>query len=249
MRNDCFTVKQKDSFANVVTSHDVEIQAFLCKELACLLPGCGFLCEENDLIQTQGKEYVFVIDPIDGTANYAHGVKESAISVALLQNGKPLVGVVYNPFHDEMFYAEAGKGSYLNGKPIHASQRVFADGLFCTAMSLYQKAYAPLCAEIIMGAYLRCSDIRRFGSCALELCYLAAGRCDLYFEIRVFPWDYAAAFLILSEAGGILKGFRGESLAFDKPTPLIGANTAENYEELQNIVCKKMKEVPYEEKL
>lgn len=249
MLDNHFLVKQKGSFANLVTSHDIEIQDYLCKELSLIVPGCGFICEENDFISSINKEYVFVIDPIDGTSNYAHGIQESAISVALLHNGKPLYGVVYNPFHDEIFYATDGGGAYCNGNLIQTSKRIFADGLFCTAMSLYKKEYAKICSDIIYDVYLKCSDIRRFGSCALELCYLAAGRCDLYFEIRVFPWDYTAAYLILREAGGMLKGFNNEELDYKKVTPLIGANNLSNYNQLQEIVSKYLKSIPYEVKL
>ena len=242
-------VKQKGSYANLVTNHDVEIQEFLCNEFLKIIPGCGFICEENDFISNMNKEYVFVIDPIDGTSNYAHGIKESAISIALLKNSKPLYGVVYNPFHDEMFYATSGGGAYCNGNEIHVSNRIFEDSLFCTAMSLYKKEYAKICSDIIYDTYMKCSDVRRFGSCALELCYLAIGRCDLYFELRVFPWDYAAAYLILKEAGGVLKGFNGEELDFTKVTPLIGANNIANYNKLQKIVSKYLKIIPYEVKL
>ena len=112
-------------------------------------------------------------------------------------------------------------------------------------MSLYKKDLAPICSEIISEAYARCSDVRRYGTCALELCYLAEGKADLFFEMRVFPWDYAGAYLVLKEAGGVLRGFDGEVLTFDKATPLIGANNAENYEELNRIVMRHMEKVPY----
>ena len=102
---------------------------------------------------------------------------------------------------------------------------------------------------IILDTYMQCNDVRRFGTCALELCYLAAGRCDLYFEIRVFPWDYAAGYLILREAGGVLRGLRGEELDFRKVTLLVGANNEENYEKLDAIVNSHIKSLPYEEKV
>ncbi len=116
-------------------------------------------------------------------------------------------------------------------------------------MSLYRKEYAEICRDIIFDVYNKCNDFRRFGSCALELCYLAAGKCDLYFEIRVFPWDYAASYLILKEAGGVLKGLNGENLSYDKPTVLVGANNLENYEKLNDIIKKYLKELPYTENL
>ena len=120
----------------------------------------------------------------------------------------------------------------MNGSKLSVSDRVFENGLLCTAMSLYNKQYAKVCSDIIYEAYMQCNDVRRFGACALELCYMAAGTCDLYFEYRVLPWDYSAAYLILQEAGGVLVGRGGETLGCDVPTMLIGANTQKNLEKL-----------------
>ena len=141
-----------------------------------------------------------------------------------------------------MFTAINGNGAFCNGKKIKVSNKTFEQSLFCTALSLYQKNLADICSNIISEVYSRCSDIRRLGSCALELCYLAMGRCDLYFEIRVFPWDFAAAYLIFTEAGGILRGYNKEELTFDKVTMLIGANNQENFEKLNEIVSHNIKE-------
>ena len=114
-------------------------------------------------------------------------------------------------------------------------------------MSLYKKEHAKVCSDIIYEAYMECNDVRRFGSCALELCYIAAGRCDLYFEIRVFPWDFAAGLLILNEAGGIAGGLNGEPPSLTSPTVLIGANNLENFEKLAGIVNKHLHFTPYED--
>lgn len=246
MKAKSFTVDQKDSPSNIVTSADVGVQRFLQQKLCKLLPGSGFFGEEGNSVAAQN-EYTWIVDPIDGTANFARGIAECAISVALIRGDEAVLGVVYNPFQKHMFCAEKGKGAFLNGKPIHVSNAAFEEGLLCTALSLYRKDYAEKCTAVISEAYAQCNDIRRLGTCAIELCYLAAGRCDLYFEIRVFPWDYAAAFLILEEAGGVLFGFNGEKLSFDKATPLIGANSMENYIRLNAIVNKHIDKIPYEE--
>ncbi len=155
--------------------------------------------------------------------------------------------MVYNPYRDELFTAVKGQGACINGKPIHVSNASFEEGLLCTAMSLYRKDLADTGMAIIAETYAQCNDVRRFGACALERCYLAAGLCDLYFEIRVFPWDYAAAILVLTEAGGVVRGYDGEELTFDQATPVIGANTAENWKRLNAIVKKHISEMPYEE--
>jgi myo-inositol-1(or 4)-monophosphatase len=190
---------------------------------------------------------LFIIDPIDGTANFVRGLGQSAISVALAEDGRVKVGVVYNPYREEYYEAAEGLGARLNGKPISVSARDFSAGILCTAMSVYNKSLAKTCSDIIYDAYMECNDVRRFGGCALELCYLAAGRCDLYFEMRVFPWDYAAGYLILKEAGGELTGFGGEVLDFTKATALIGANRRDNYDKMRSLVEKHMTCIPYKE--
>ena len=243
-----YSITQKGNEENIVTSSDFLIQEFLIKNLKKLLPESGFLCEENNFLDFN-HEFVWVIDPIDGTTNFSRKIKNCAVSVALLNKQKPIIGVVYNIFNRELFSARQGCGAKLNGKTIKVSDNPFKNSILCTAMSLYNKEYAPICSDIINDAYLKCNDIRRFGSCALELCYIAAGMCDLYFEIRVFPWDYAAGMLILQEAGGILTGLNYEKPNYAKPTALIGANSSENYNILNSIINKYLKILPYEENL
>ena len=114
-------------------------------------------------------------------------------------------------------------------------------------MSLYKKEHARVCSDIIYEAYMQCNDIRRFGGCAKELCYIAAGRCELYFEIRVFPWDFAAASLVLTEAGGVLRGLNDEKPSMTGPTVLIAANNQKNYRILADIVNKHLPKTPYED--
>lgn len=246
IKNADFKVSSKGDCANIVTDSDLKVQRYLYEKLKELVQDSGFYGEEDEFKDIE-REYVWIIDPIDGTTNYSRGIPECAISVALVKNGRVVLGVVYDIFKNEVFSAVAGDGAYHNGNRINVSQRSFENGLFCTAMSLYKKEYALVCNDIIYEAYMQCNDVRRFGSCALELCYLAAGRCELYFEIRVFPWDYAAAYLILTEAGGVLRGFGGKAPDLTKPTALIGANNLENYEKLNKIVLKHLEKLPYEE--
>ena len=241
-----FSVTEKNEAANIVTTNDLASQKHLIKELSALLPNSGFYCEEEGVCE-RNKGYVWVIDPIDGTTNYSRGITECAISVALLKNQKAVLGVVYCVFSGDVYSAVLGKGAFLNGNPISVSSNPFKNSLFCTAMSLYKKEHAKVCADIIYETYMQCNDIRRFGSCALELCYLACGKCDLYFEIRVFPWDYAAAYLILREAGGVICGLANEELSLDCPTVIVAANSRENYEKLSQIVNKHLKTTPYKE--
>ena len=246
MLRDDFEVEQKESVVNIVTTADKQVQKFLEERLPELIPGSEVFGEEGTEA-VRNARYLWIVDPIDGTMNFSRGVGESAVSVALFGNGQPLVGVVYNPFRQEMFYAKKGEGSWLNGRRIHVSGATFAEGLFCTAWSLYNKTYAPQCMAIMEEAYAKCNDFRRFGTCALELCYLAAGRCDLFFEMRVFPWDWAAGGLILMEAGGVITDLEDRLPLYDRATPIIAANNRENYETLRGIVTKHVPKAPYEE--
>ena len=241
-----FSTAEKSQTTDIVTSSDLASQKYLIKELGTLLPNSGFYCEEEGVCDCE-KEYVWIIDPIDGTTNYSRGIADCGISVALLRNKKAVLGVVCSIFSGDIYSAVLGKGAFLNGKPISVSNNTFNRSLFCTAMSLYKKEHAKVCGDIIYETYMQCNDVRRFGSCALELCYLACGKCELYFEIRVFPWDYAAAYLILREAGGVICGLADKELTFDCPTVVVAANNKENYEKLSLIVNKHLKTTPYEE--
>jgi len=241
-----FTVETKGSISNNVTTIDYAVQECLKNRLSPLINGCTFIGEENCKEELLNSERCFwIVDPIDGTANFIRDMALSVISVGLIKNGTPVLGVVYNPYRDEMFYAEAGKGAFLNDEPIRVSDRIFAKSVFCTAFSLYNKNYAKPCIKIMEKAYYECEDVRRLGSAALELAYLACGRVDLFFEIRMFPWDFAAAEIIVREAGGYTGTIGSEKIAYSRPIPLICANTKENYEHLKRMVSDEIPVVPY----
>ena len=241
MVSDGFEIEQKGGSENIVTSSDVAVQNFLCERLLQLMPESGFLCEEKDINDTR-HEYTWIIDPIDGTANYSRGIDQCAICVGLKHHDDMQLGVVYIPRTDELFHAEKGKGAYLNGMRIHVSGRSFGDAVLCTALPVYHKEYAEVCSRIIVDAFGKCNDIRRFGACAPELCYLAMGRCELYFEYLLSPWDYAAASLIVTEAGGIISSADGSSLRLTEPTGVIAANSIENYRQLLGIVSNRQQQ-------
>lgn len=239
-----FEIMEKDGVENLVTSSDLAVQHFLTERLAEILPGSGFLCEEEDF-RDISEEYVWIIDPIDGTANYARGIEDCCISVALARNGVLQAGVVYSPGRRELYTAAKGCGAFLNGRPIHVSARPFENGLLCTAMSTYRKEYAKSCSDIIYDIYMRSNDVRRFGSAAVELCMMAKGTIELYFEMRLQPWDYAAASLILTEAGGCVADFDGNLPSLTKPSMVIAANTEENLSELLSTVRRHLDKLPY----
>lgn len=237
MQNDTFEITQKGGYANIVTSSDIAVQAFLKERLSQLLPGSGFLCEEEDVHQLKGED-TWIIDPIDGTANYARGIDQCGISVALKHQDEVVMGVVYLPRTGELFSAEKGRGACLNGRAIHVSGRPFADAVMCTALSVYHKEYTEVCSRVICDTFRQCNDIRRFGSAATELCYLAMGRAELYFEYLLSPWDYAAASLIVTEAGGCLSDLSGLEMPMTTPSGVLAANSRESLEKLQQIVRK-----------
>ena len=194
---------------------------------------------------TNDKEYVWVIDPIDGTANYSRGIDHCCISVALEHLGEIILGVVFSPARNEIYTAEKGKGAFCNGKPIHVSERSFGNSLFCTAMSTYRKEYAGICNDVIMDTYRQCNDFRRFGSAAIELCFLARGFIELYFEFRLQPWDYAAAMLILTEAGGYIRNLDGSLPRLNSPDLVFAANSEDSINRLSGIVRGHISIIPY----
>lgn len=232
---DGFEIEQKNGCENIVTSSDVAVQNFLCQRLAELLPRSGFLCEEKDIYDVQ-HEYTWIIDPIDGTANYSRGIGQCAICVGLKHNDEMLMAVVYLPHTDELFHAERGRGAYRNGRRIHVSGRKFDNAVLCTALPVYHKEHADVCSGIILETFKRCNDLRRFGAAAPELCYVAMGRCELYFEYLLSPWDFAAASLILTEAGGVISSRDGTPLCLTEPGGVVAANSKENHGQLVEIV-------------
>ncbi len=245
MQNTDFSLEVKGEKENLVTTNDKKIQEFLYSELRKIVSGSGFLGEES-VTSFNEAEYVWIVDPIDGTNNYVRGMRDCAVSVALERKGELILGVVYSPFTDELFSAEKGQGAFLNGKPIYVSDKSFDKGILCTAFSLYKKSLADICINIVRDMYAECMDFRRFGSAAMELCYLASGKCDLYFEICVHPWDYAAAAVVLREAGGFICALNQMPPSTRKATPIIAANTEENLRKIVNYTKKYIKEVPYD---
>lgn len=243
MLNEVFTIDEKSGHSDLVTSNDIAVQKFLEEKLTLLINNSAFFGEEGKKIPSDA-EYVWVVDPIDGTANYSRGLGLSVISVALLKNGKRFMGVVYNPYKEEMFHAVLGEGAYLNNEVIHVSDRPLEKSMLCSAMCLYEKRYAKPCFNIIERIYERSDDLRRLGTAALELCYVACGRAELYFEIRLSPWDYGAGTLIINEAGGFSEVMFNDDITLEKPAGVIAANSKENFEFIKNVVYDEIKEEP-----
>ena len=230
-----FEIDTKGSPENIVTTADAENEEFLRGTLLDLIPDSSFMGEEGDRDAILDDGYTWIVDPIDGTMNFSRGIPECAVSVALLKDGVPHIGVVYNPFTDILWKAERGKGAYRNGERIHVSGRGLGDCLLCTAWSTYDKSFAQGCFRVAEAMYPRCNDIRRIGTAACELSMLAEGSVDLYFEIRLAPWDHAAADVCIAEAGGCLTSIEGDVI-YDRPCPVIAANDPSNLAVLRDAV-------------
>ena len=230
-----FTVQNKGTRENLVTSADIENEKFLKSKLTGLIPGSVFIGEEGDEGKILDEGYTWIVDPIDGTANFSRGIPMVGISVALFKDGEPYIGIVYNPFTDTLWKAEVGKGAFKNDVPIHVSDVPFRDAIMCTAWCTYKKELAPACFRISEKVHPQCNDIRRIGTAACELSMLAEGAVDLYFEIRLSPWDYSAALTILKEAGGVCCSIEGD-VYYDGTCPIIAANNRENLDRLAKIV-------------
>ena len=206
--------KTKTSARDVVTNYDVETQNRIIKHLSGKFPNSGFVSEELQNDTFPDNELVFIIDPIDGTMNFTKDMGYSCISVACFKDKKPYVGVVYNPYRDEMFKATLGGGAFCNDKPISVTDRPLSESLVQTNTSAY---YPELQEEVIRRINLimpRCVDIRIEGSGALDICQAAAGRVGLHYEARLSLWDYAAAALILTEAGGEVLDLNGNPISY-----------------------------------
>lgn len=196
-------IVQKSSKNDLVTKYDKEIQDFLENKLSKILPNCTFLAEEGSDQKELKNGWCFIIDPIDGTTNFIKNFNHSAICVGLAKDKELVLGIVYDVDKNDLYYAQKGKGAYLNNEQIHVSDSSFTNSLVLFGTSPYARENAHKTFEITEKVFLNSLEIRRCGSAALDICYVACGKADLYYEMVIAPWDVAAATIILTEAGGI----------------------------------------------
>jgi myo-inositol-1(or 4)-monophosphatase len=219
-------ITDKAGAANYVTVYDVKVQEKLIAGLSVLFPGAQFFAEEKEnapgLLENG---LCFIIDPIDGTTNFIHEMHCSAISVGLYDRKEPVFGAVYDPYLDEMFWAVRGEGAFLNDRPIGVADRPLEKALVSFGSSPYnRREFGDGFFKQLYRVFLATADIRRGGSAALDLCFVAAGRTDAFFEQVLSPWDYAAGYLILREAGGVITDLRGQPLKIGEKTSVLAAN-------------------------
>jgi myo-inositol-1(or 4)-monophosphatase len=213
---------RKKGTSDYVTAVDTTISSFLKSELKKLSPNIGFMSEEENNPQLQSE--CWILDPIDGTTNLIFDYQLSSVSLGLLFNNEIIFGVVYNPFTNETFCAEKGKGSFLNKRRLSVSERTISESLIEFGAGSRRKNEADMIFQVAKEIFVDCIDIRRICSSALAISYIAAKRIDGYFEKVLKPWDYAAASLILEEAGGVISDWKGKQIQFEKSTTIIASN-------------------------
>ena len=215
---------EKTSAADLVTEYDLAVEAFLKEQLPPLCPGAIFFGEEEAENADPSRGWAFIVDPIDGTTNFVRGLRQSAISVALARDGQVEYAVVFDPYKNEMFSARRGGGAFLNGAHIHVSGKPLAEGIFGMGTAIYRREYLEPTMRVTEQLFRRACDFRRLGAAALDLCDVACGRVELFFEYSLCPWDFAAGSLIITEAGGHISTLQGGPLALTERCSVWASN-------------------------
>lgn len=213
------SIKAKNDF---VTDIDIAISDFLKTKLKEIDPNVGFFSEEEE---GNLQDNCWILDPIDGTTNLIYGYNLSSVSLGHYLDGEVVYGIVYNPFTEEIFTAERGKGAFLNHKKrLKVSTRNIDESLIEFGAGSTHKEFTEENFNLVKKIFEQCVDVRRICSSALDLCYIASGRIDGYFERILKPWDIAAGSLILEEAGGIITDYFGNPVQFAKQSSVIASN-------------------------
>ncbi|WCT10287.1 inositol monophosphatase family protein [Mucilaginibacter jinjuensis] len=201
---------------DLVSYVDKTAEGIIVEALEKILPEAGFLTEEKTIKRT-GERYNWIIDPLDGTTNFIHGLTVFSVSIALKEYDELVAGVVYEVNLDECFYAWKGAPAYLNGKEIHVSKAPkIADSLLATGFPYYDFTKQPQYIALFTDLMQHCHGLRRLGSAATDLAYTACGRFDGYYEYNLKPWDIAAGIIIVRQAGGTVTTFIGGNDVLEK---------------------------------
>ncbi|MCU0441158.1 MAG: inositol monophosphatase [Bacteroidia bacterium] len=222
------------SINQLVSYVDQTAEKKLVNGLSLLFPDAGFITEEQT-IATETKEWMWVIDPLDGTTNFMHGIPVYSISIGLLHNNKPVMGIVYELNQNELFYAWEGSPAYLNGSIIQVrSETKFANTLLATGLPYYDFEGMQPYLSTLTHLMKETRGIRRMGSAAVDLAYVACGRFDGYFEYGLSPWDVAGGIFIVQQAGGVITNFDGgEDAVFSRS---IVAASAALHQQLASVI-------------
>jgi myo-inositol-1(or 4)-monophosphatase len=196
--------------ADFVSEADRRTEAILTDELRKARPTFGFLREEHGEIAGEDPDRRWIIDPLDGTTNFLHGIPHFAISVALEQRGEVVAGVVYDALRDEVFWAEKGAGAYVNRQRLRVSARHrLAQSVIATGIPFGERAGKRAFSAMLSAVMERTAGVRRFGAASLDLAWVAAGRYDAFWEVGLSPWDVAAGIVLVREAGGFVTDLGG----------------------------------------
>lgn len=210
--------------ADFVSVADHTAERTLRHELTKARPGYGFLLEEGGAVAGTDSSNRWIIDPLDGTTNFLHGIPHFAISIGLERDSEPYAGVVYEPVNDEMYWAEKGAGAHLNGRRLRVSaRRKFDESLFATGIPFMGARDHPRFLKELAVVMAGSAGVRRFGSAALDLAYVAAGRYDGFWESGLHPWDMAAGVVLVREAGGFVSEIGGAQHRLDS-ADILAAN-------------------------
>ena len=211
---------------NFVTAADRRAEETLRQELDRARPGYSFLGEEGGLQEGSDRTHCWIVDPLDGTLNFLHGIAHFAISIALEREGAIVAGVIYNPITDELFTAERGKGAFLNERRIRVAGRTrLADAVIACALPHPSRGDVALAREEHNAVQDKIAGLRRFGAAALDLAWVAAGRFDGYWERSLSPWDMAAGIALVREAGGFVSDVDGRDVSFASGGIVAGNDT------------------------
>jgi myo-inositol-1(or 4)-monophosphatase len=209
--------------ANFVSAADHRAEEILYAELAKARPGYGFLGEEGGRREGSDKTHCWIVDPLDGTTNFLHGIPQFAISIGLERDSTIIAGIVYNPANEELFMAERGKGAFLNDQRLRvAARRRLADSVIACGLPHLGRGDLAQFRKEFAAVQEKVAGLRRFGAAALDLAWVAAGRLDAYWERNLSPWDMAAGLLIVREAGGYVTDLDGGDDMFRKAEILAG---------------------------
>ncbi len=223
---------------DLVTKYDLAVEKFLKEKFSKEFSNFNIIAEESDNKNIKFKNSI-IIDPIDGTTNFVNGLAHTAISVGVYKNQKPFIAVVYNPILDELYFAKLGKGAFLNDKKIKVSKQIsFQKSLIATGFPYSSATNKEDLKDVIKKLnYIlpRCQDIRRLGSASLDLCYVASGVFDGYYEMNLKAWDVSAGILILLEAGGRVSNIDGKKYKLFKDKYIVASNGAIHNEFIENL--------------
>ncbi|MFA5508650.1 MAG: inositol monophosphatase family protein [Vulcanimicrobiota bacterium] len=211
-----FTLDRKSSSIDLVTEYDRLAEKLVVGGLTRAFPSHGIVAEEGSSSPCRHPDGLrWFVDPLDGTNNFAHRIPHFSVSIALYQEDEPQVGVVYDPLREELFWAQKGEGAYLNDQPLSISDAPTVEHSILASGFPYDRHHDAVDNLAQMGVFLKkCQGFRRFGSCALDLSYVAAARYDGFWEFKLSPWDLAAGLLLVTEAGGRISRIDGSPVGY-----------------------------------